>query len=287
MGMRVFVGGRPSRRLAGAALGFAILAAAPEHHSWGEEAAAQSMSRCRFEPAATGKVAKILDGRDFVLDDGREIRLAGIEVPPAPRPGENGDHDRAGAAAAATLERIIADRPVQIGRGVPDRYGRIVAYVNVIAEEAPRPVNQAMVATGSARVSVLADTSGCAVELLEAERMARAARLGLWANPYYAIVGAESGVALLAERGHFTIVEGKVVSVRESGSNIYVNFGRRWSEALTVTISKRNERMFAAAGLAPKTLERRRLRVRGWIEERNGPRIEATRPEQIEIAERN
>ena len=44
---------------------------------------------------------------------------------------------------------------------------------------------------------------------------------------------------------------------------------------------------FTAAGLAPKTLENRRLRVRGWVEERNGPRIEATRPEQIEIAERN
>ena len=59
-----------------------------------------------------------------------------------------------------------------------------------------------------------------------------------------------------------------------------MNFGRRWSEALTVTISKRNERNFAAAGLDPKRLENRRVRVRGWIEERNGPRIEAASPEQ-------
>jgi hypothetical protein len=29
-----------------------------------------------------------------------------------------------------------------------------------------------------------------------------------------------------------------------------------------------------------------RVRVRGWLEERNGPRIEVIRPEQIEIAER-
>jgi hypothetical protein len=27
--------------------------------------------------------------------------------------------------------------------------------------------------------------------------------------------------------------------------------------------------------------------VRGWVEERNGPRIEADHPEQIELAERN
>jgi hypothetical protein len=39
--------------------------------------------------------------------------------------------------------------------------------------------------------------------------------------------------------------------------------------------------------MQPKTLEHRRVRVRGWIDERNGPRIEATRTEQIEIAELN
>ena len=78
-----------------------------------------------------------------------------------------------------------------------------------------------------------------------------------------------------------------MLSVRESGGTVYLNFGRRWSQALTVTILKRDERIFTAAGLTPRTLESRLVRVRGWIEERNGPRIEASRPEQIEIAERN
>jgi micrococcal nuclease len=66
-----------------------------------------------------------------------------------------------------------------------------------------------------------------------------------------------------------------------------MNFAQRWSQALTVTIAKRNERTFAAAGSEPAGFARMRVRVRGWIEERNGaPRIEATHPEQIEIAER-
>ena len=100
-------------------------------------------------------------------------------------------------------------------------------------------------------------------------------------------MGAENGTEILAERGHFAVVEGKVLSVRESGGTVYLNFGRRWSQALTVTILKRDERIFTAAGLTPRTLENRLVRVRGWVEERNGPRIEASRPEQIEIAERN
>jgi hypothetical protein len=79
--------------------------------------------------------------------------------------------------------------------------------------------------------------------------------------------------------------------VRASGATIYVNFGRRWSESFAVTISKRNERSFTAAGLDPQSLAGRRVRVRGWVEARgadgNAPWIEAARPEQIEMADRN
>jgi hypothetical protein len=81
------------------------------------------------------------------------------------------------------------------------------------------------------------------------------------------------------------VVEGKVLSVRESGGTIYVNFGRRWSEDFTVTTLKRNERTFEAAGLPLKKLAGRRVRIRGTVEERGGPWIEVIHPGQIEIAE--
>ena len=109
----------------------------------------------------------------------------------------------------------------------------------------------------------------------------------LWSDPYYVIQQAENPTKVLAERGRFTLVEGKVLSVRESGGTIYVNFGRRWSEDFTVTILKRNERAFTVAGIEPKKLAGRRIRVRGFIEERGGPWIEASRPEQIELVEKN
>jgi hypothetical protein len=184
---------------------------------------------------------------------------------------------------------MLAGQTVELSRAQPasDRYGRTRAYVDVVVDGMARAVGHAMVAGGYARVAAQVDTTACAAELLSRERAARAGKLGLWADPYYGLLGAESWAELLAEQGHFTVVEGKVLSVRESGGTIYVNFGRRWSQALTVTISKRHERIFAAAGMPPKTLENRRVRVRGFIDERNGPRIEATRPEQIEIAELN
>ena len=96
---------------------------------------------------------------------------------------------------------------------------------------------------------------------------------------------AENLTRLQAEKGHFALVEGKVLSVRESGATIYVNFGRRWTRDFTVTILKRQQRTFAAAGLEPKRLEGRRIRVRGFLEQRGGPIVVAEAPEQIELVD--
>jgi endonuclease YncB( thermonuclease family) len=264
--------------IAGVLVGSALTAAAQDSAS--SPRLPPPVSACRFGLLATGKVASILDGRDFVLDDGREVRLAAVEVPPL---------GPAAAAAKSALEALLAGQAIELRQSAPatDRYGRTLAHVYLAGDGAGRSAGHEMLAQGYARVGAHVGNPACAAELLARERDARAARLGLWADPYYVIVGAESGAELLAERGRFTVVEGKVLSVRESGGTIYMNFGRRWSDALTVTILKRHERIFTQAGLPLKSLQNRRVRVRGWVDERNGPRIEASYPEQIEIAERN
>jgi endonuclease YncB( thermonuclease family) len=268
------MGGWAPLTIAGLLVGSALAAAEDSHSS----PKSLPMSACRFDLVATGKVTTILDGRNFVFDDGREVRLAAVEVPPV---------GPAGTAAKSALEALLAGQAVELRQSAPatDRYGRTLAHVYLIGTE--RSAGLEMLAQGYARVGAHVGSSACAAELLAREREARAAKLGLWADPYYVIVGAESGAELLAERGRFTVVEGKVLSVRESGGTIYMNFGRRWSDALTVTILKRHERIFTQAGLPLKSLQNRRVRVRGWVDERNGPRIEASYPEQIEIAERN
>ena len=118
-----------------------------------------------------------------------------------------------------------------------------------------------------------------------AKRAARAARRGLWGDPNFAPLQSENTVQIAAARGKFALVEGTVLSVRESGATIYLNFGRRWTRDFTVTVLKRHQREFAAAGIDPKRLEGHPIRVRGWIEQRGGPVIEALAPEQIEFAE--
>jgi micrococcal nuclease len=267
------------------ALASAIVGLAGEARSQLRPATAEG---CRLQTAGNGKVGGVLDGRSFALDDGRLVRLPGIEVPILGRPGEQDAHAAAAIAAREALAAILQGKNIELRRSTAsvDRYGRMLAHAYFQGNGSEKSAAHALVAAGMARVSADDGNRACAIELLREEANARTAQLGLWHKPYYVILAAENLSELMDQRGHFTIAEGRVLSVRESGGTIFMNFGARWSQALTVTILKRNERHFAGIGMELQRLENRWLRVRGWVEERNGPRIEATHPEQIEIAER-
>jgi endonuclease YncB( thermonuclease family) len=243
---------------------------------------------CGGEIIATGAVRRVVDGRSFVLNDGRIVRLAAIEVPLLPLPQDAGAAP-GGEAAKNALAALLGGAQVVLRRAafLSDRYGRTMAYAYTGRDNANRLAQAELISAGFARVGDNAGSRICAAALLRRESAARQAKLGLWANPYYDALRADRPADVLARRGRFAIVEGKVVSVRQSGAIIYMDFGRRWSTDFTVTILKRNARKFAAAGLDLRALTGRRVRVRGFIEERSGPWIEAVYPQQIEPADRN
>jgi endonuclease YncB( thermonuclease family) len=228
---------------------------------------------CNFEPQGDGRVSAIIDARSFRMEDGREVRLAGIETV--------GKSD-----GISTLSALVAGRDVTL-RGesdAPDRYGRQPAFV--FPDQAGASVQSQLLMRGEALFSGNIADKACAAELIAAEAQARQAKRGVWAEPA-AIKNAESPGDILARIGQFTVVEGKVLSVRQAGAVTYVNFGRRWTRDFAVTISRRAGLSFEAAGIVVKSLENKRIRVRGFIESRGGPRIEARTLEQIELAGEN
>jgi endonuclease YncB( thermonuclease family) len=249
----------------------------------GAMAQEQPAPACGGDVIVHGLARHAIDGRTFMLDDGREVRLAAVEVPPP--------ESSPGAAAKEALDALVGGDDIVLRRAdvETDRYGRLVAYAYAERDGDELFAQGELIASGFARVGDHVGSRSCALELLKSENAARAAKLGLWADSHYDVLDAETPTDVLARRGRFALVEGKVVSVRESGATIYVNFGRRWSEDFTVTVLKRNERNFTAAGLDLKGLAGRRIRVRGYIEARGGtgqsPWIEADYPEQIETAD--
>ncbi len=240
---------------------------------------------------AAGRAAAVLDGMTILLGDGREVRLAGIAAPdPA-----DAEAARLGAAAAALLARLVEGRDLLFGepaRG--DRYGRTVAQVFLrpgtpAVAELPRSgtadpewVQAAVVGAGLARVSGTADQRQCLAELLGFERVARAARRGLWQGPRYAPRQA-TDPSLLAEADIYQLVEGQVLSLGRSRGTIYLNFGRDWSTDFTVVILAADAERFSEAGVDLDGLDGRRVRVRGFLTQRDGPTIRVDHPEQIEI----
>ena len=143
-------------------------------------------------------------------------------------------------------------------------------------------VQSELLAQGEVLASATVTDKECAAVLMAAEATARQAGRGIWADPT-AIKNTESPGDILAGIGRFMVVEGKVLSVRQAGATTYLNFGRNWTRDFAVTISRRALAVFQAAGIAPKSFENQRIRVRGWIEARGGPRIEVLRVGQIEL----
>ncbi len=224
---------------------------------------------CLLEPQGEGRVAAVVDGRSLRLEDGREIRLAGIE---------RGGTD----SGRAALSAIAGGRDVTLhgDDDTPDRYGRQPALVFVAGSE--HSVQSELLRRGEALASADIADKNCAAALAAAESTARDAKLGIWAETS-AIKNAESPGDILSAIGHFSVVEGRVLSVRQAGAITYLNFGRNWTRDFAATISRRIIPAFENANLGPKSLENRRIRVRGVVSSRGGPRIELLRVGQIEV----
>ena len=236
-------------------------------------ASAASATPCAFEPQGEGRVTAIIDGRSFRLQDGRELRLAGIE-PAFP--------EQSAGKPARALTALLAGRDVRLSGedDTPDRYGRQLAFVWLLPDETL--VQRELLALGEAIASTDVSDKDCAASLLGAEATAREAKRGIWADAT-AIKNTESPGDILAGIGRYMLVEGKVLSVRQAGATTYLNFGRNWTRDFAVTIPRRALDNLVAGGFVPKSLENKRIRVRGFVEARSGPRIEVVRAGQIEL----
>jgi endonuclease YncB( thermonuclease family) len=231
-----------------------------------------SAAPCEFEPQGEGRVTAVLDARSFRLQDGREVRLAGIEAPASEK----------SVQQSQALGAMLIGRDVRLGAtdDTPDRYGRQTAFAFLATSEIP--VQAELLMQGEAVASASVADKECAAALMAAEAAGRDAKRGIWADPTV-IKNTESPGDILTGIGRFTLAEGKVLSVRQAGATTYLNFGRNWTRDFAVTIPRRALAGFAAAGLVPKSLESKRIRIRGFVEARRGPRIEALRVGQIEV----
>ena len=233
-----------------------------------------------LEPATAGQVSRIVDGDTVVLADGREIRMVGLQAPKLPLGRAGFEAWPLAAEAKAALGDLILGRKVRLAYGGrrSDRYGRKLAHV--VRSSDGLWVQAAMLRRGMARVYSFADNRAALRRLQAIETDARADGTGIWDHPYYRIRTVSEAHN---EIGSFQVVMGRVRETADVRGRVFLNFGQDWRTDFTVSIPPDATALFETAGIDPLTYKGRWIRVRGWIESYNGPMIEATHPEQIEV----
>lgn len=226
------------------------------------------------------RAVEIVDGDTVILDDGREVRLVGIQAPKLPLGRASFTPWPLAEEAKAALSELTLGRELAVAPGPAplDRHGRLLAHL--YDAESELWIQGEMLERGLARVYSFHDNRVLIVEMLEKERAARAAGRGIWSEPWYAIRGPEE---VARDIGSFQLVEGEVVDAAVVRGRGYLNFGEDYRHDFTIALDRAALARFAESGLAPRDYIGHRLRARGWVESFNGPMMDATHPEQIEV----
>lgn len=225
-----------------------------------------------LEGAQAARVESVPDARSLTLDDGRVLRIAGLEPFDLVDPGL----EDAEAALRERVRELALGQPVLVRLAADeDRYGR---YPALIAAGGAL-LQEALASEGLAVAFAGGDALPCFGRILAAEAAARRAARGYWSDSPLPKAEPE---ALEPWIGHFTIFEGNILSVGNRAARTYLNFGRRWSDDVTVEIEARDREHFGGEE-ALAALAGQRVRVRGFLELKAGPMMAIRSPMQLEM----
>lgn len=213
----------------------------------------------------------------LIASKGLEIRLAGISLPRQ----EHGHEPAQPLAGLARRElaELTVGKSVALYQGPKrrDRYDRTLAHPCL---EDGTWIQGWLLERGLALVATTRDTAPLAREMLKIERGVRNRKTGIWAERFFRIRNPHE---TRRDIDTYQIVEGRVVSAVIIKGRAYLNFGQDWRTDFTFSVSPRDRGRFERAGIDFATLNARRVRGRGWVTLRNGPLIELTHPEQLEV----
>ena len=225
--------GAASSRYRGAALS----------RNWGaassgiSRAAARAQADCGT-PSGTGRVVAVDERLDIALQDGRLVRLAGLEAFDPTRVSP----ETAGAARQFLTERLLGrEVELKLLASGTDRWGRALADLSLPEPSggAGSSVAMSLLSAGYARVWPEFEARDCAAARLAVEDGARRAGLGLWSEPDYAVIQSSDAAALRSRDGQFVVIEGRVGRVGFGRSRLYLDLVPR--DGPTIVVARKLE----------------------------------------------
>lgn len=200
-------------------------------------------------------VRSVHDGDTLTLDDGRKVRLLGINTPEIDS--TTSSAEAGGETARNWLQARIEGHTVRLEQDAEhqDHYGRTLAHL--YAEDGEH-LNLTLVRQGLAVVSIFPPNLKHAEALTEAQRLARQDRLGVWGDAAYE----PRPITALAQQ-HARGWQ------RWSGTPTALDYSRNYarllfSDTVEVVIPKENLGLFPPL----QSLLGQNLEIRGWASRR-------------------
>ncbi len=225
-----------------------------------------------------GTVKEVLKSDMIMLDNNKRYRLDNILVPPYEA-----------AAAIDELNHEFLNKKVTVFtyhdlNNNLDRYGVPLAHIVTDNDEW---MQGDLVAKGVAWAFSSETSEEMADVLKHIEEKARNQKAGFWKDPAYAVKVPDNVGDYI---NTYQIVQGKVLAVFVSSHGVFFNFGRDWKTDFTIKAPYKITNWFAirdknmrVKDMNPQDWKDKVVRVRGMVIENNGPMIELTHKEQIDI----
>lgn len=228
---------------------------------------------------AKAKVTDIIDGVTIDIDNKTKVRLSGIWVPWESE-NEPGDTVR---RAAVLLKKVAQDRYVRLYQTKNEKTGRenrLGQQLAQVERDDGLWLQGVLLYAGLATVMTSESNPELAARMYAIEADARKRKAGLWADPRWNVLDAGKASDFVNQ---YRVVEGHVFSTAMRNNIFYINFSRDWKTDFTIAVPADKRMAFSRAGVNLMGLNGKHLRVRGWVRNNNGPYIEVTHPEQIEV----
>jgi endonuclease YncB( thermonuclease family) len=197
-------------------------------------------------------VKTVYDGDTVMLEDGRKIRLLGINTPEVRHKDKLADVG--GDTAKIWLLNKLQHNRVRLEFDVEktDKYNRTLAH---LFSENKEHINLSLVKAGLATTSIYPPNLLYVNALVAAETKAEQAKLGIWQQPAYAAIP----VGNLTDAGHpgWTRLVGQVADIRYTYKSVYLVFSSQFEARI--------ERQWLPLFPEVKAYLGKTLEVRGWL----------------------
>lgn len=219
------------------------------------------------------KIKKAIDGQTLLSEDGSIYALTGLDLTDT---------------AYKRLAELTEGKNCTLYQTRSDKVGRVNRLTQILGHMTCGKddiwIQGTLIAEGLARVRTTPENKQLSGAMLKLESAARDKKLGLWAVPTNAVLTPDTAKKYT---NGFAIVEGTVYTTAQNKESIFLNFTSDWKTDFSIGVPAKLRRDFSKLRIDPMSLKGKKIRVRGWMRDYNGPYIELDHAEQLEMISQN